>query len=244
MIFEIRRFESVTSTNDLAAEYARNGAKEGTVILADSQTAGRGRMGRKFFSPEKNGIYMSLVLRPRFSAENALLITTAAAVAVAKTVEKHTAKKALVKWVNDIYINEKKVCGILTEGKTDSSGGLEYAILGIGVNLKKPRGGFDKSIESIAGALFEDGEYDVEQIALDILEAFDGYYKNILEKPHFEEYASRNMLLGKKVDIIRAGECVGEGMAGEIAEDFSLYIRTANGKIKLSTGEVSVKASE
>ena len=245
MIIEIHKFASVTSTNDIAAEYAKDGAKEGTLIIADTQTKGRGRMGREFLSHEKSGIYMSLVLRPEFSAENSLLITTAAAAAVAKAIEKHTAKTAKIKWVNDIYINEKKVCGILTEGKITPTGMLEYAILGIGINLTVPKGGFGKSIENVAGALFDTEDvFDKEQIVSDILSEFSCYYENLLQKPHFEEYASRNMLFGKKVDIIRAGVRVGEGVAGEIADDFSLCVDTENGKTKLSTGEVSVKAAE
>lgn len=245
MIFEIHNFDSVTSTNDLAAEYAKKGAKEGTVIISDSQTNGRGRMGRQFVSKGRCGIYMSIVLRPAFSAENSLLITTAAAVAVAKAVEKHTGKQAKIKWVNDIYLNDRKVCGILTEGRAAKDGCLEYAILGIGVNLCEPVGGFDKSIENIAGALFCAGDsYDRDAIIRDVLENFAAYYENLSEKPHFCEYASRNMLIGKKVDILRAGERIGEGIACGIAEDFSLCIVTRNGEERLSTGEVSVKVKK
>ncbi len=245
MIFEIHRFDSVTSTNDIAAEYAKEGAKEGTVILADSQTNGRGRMGRRFVSAKSCGIYMSLLLRPSFSAENSLLITTAAAVAVAEAVEKHTGKRAQVKWVNDIYLDEKKVCGILCEGRAAEGEKLEYAVLGIGINLEEPRGGFEKSIENIAGALFCTGDsYDRDAIIRDVLENFAAYYENLLQKPHFDGYKRRNMLFGKEVDIIRGGERTGEGVAGDIAEDFSLRIITKDGEKHLLTGEVSVKVKK
>ena len=240
-MFEIERFDSVTSTNDIAALRARDGAKEGTVILALSQSAGRGRMGRRFVSEKNCGIYMSVLLRPSFSAENSLLITTAAAVAVAETVEKYTGKRADIKWVNDVYLDGKKVCGILTEGRvTDKK--LEYAILGIGLNLCEPTGGFDKSIKDIAGAIFEKGNApDTEEVARDILCNFERYYKNLLDKPHFDGYISRNMLMQKDVDIIRGGERAGEGKVLGIADDFSLKLLTSSGEIALSTGEVSVK---
>jgi len=240
-MFEIERFDRVASTNDIAAERARAGAREGTVILASSQSAGRGRMGRRFVSEENCGVYMSVLLRPAFSPENSLLITTAAAVAVAETVEKYTGKAAQIKWVNDVYIDGKKVCGILTEGRI-SGDKLEYAILGIGLNLIVPSGGFDDSIKDIAGALFEkENAPDTEEVARNILSNFEKYYKCLLDKPHFDGYARRNMLMQREVDIIRGGEKAGEGKVIGIADDFSLKLLTSSGEISLSTGEVSVK---
>ncbi|MBR5539095.1 MAG: biotin--[Clostridia bacterium] len=232
-MFKIERFDSVTSTNDIAAQRANEGAKEGIVILASSQTNGRGRMGRNFVSEKNCGIYMSVLLRPAFSPENSLLITTAAAVAVSETVEKYTGKSAQIKWVNDVYLDGKKVCGILTEGRI-SGDKLEYAILGIGLNLTEPVGGFDESIKDIAGAIFRCGEaFDREKIVSDILANFEKYYRILKAKPHFDGYVSRNMLLQREVDIIRGGETVGEGKVIGIAEDFSLEVLTDSGKINL-----------
>lgn len=240
-MFEITYFDEVTSTNDIIKEAARNGAKEWTVAIANSQSAGRGRMGKSFMSPRGTGIYMSILLRPTLDAENALLITTAAAVAVAKVIEAHTAKKASIKWVNDVFVDGKKVCGILTEGQLTDNGKFDYAILGIGINLTVPKGGF-MEIENIAGALFENCDYDKNKIIDDILNCFAAYYEKITDKPHFEDYAKRDMLCGKVVNVIRAGEVLYSATVCGIDRDFSLVIEHDGKKENLATGEVSVKA--
>lgn len=239
-MFEIKHFPTVTSTNDIIKEMAKDGAREGTVVIADTQSAGRGRMGRSFMSPCGTGIYMSVLLRPCLSADKALLITTAAAVAVAKTVEKHTGRPADIKWVNDVYQCGKKVCGILTEGQISQSGSLEYAVLGIGVNLEVPKGGFGE-LENVAGAIFDGGKYDKEQIAADILKNFWVYYENLEEKPHYADYVSRDMLRGKTVKVMRSGEVLYEAKVCGIDENFSLVIERYGKKEPLATGEVSVK---
>lgn len=239
-MFEIKRFEEVTSTNDIIKNMARDGAPEWTVAVASSQSAGRGRMGRSFMSPTGTGLYMSVLLRPTFSADKSLYITTAAAAAVAKTIEKHTDKAAEIKWVNDIFVDGKKVCGILTEGQIGEGGRLKYAVLGIGVNLEAPRGGFG-DLESIAGALFENGGYDRERITLDILKSFAEYYKNLEAKPHYSDYVARDMLSGNTVNVLRAGEVVCEAKVHGIDESFALVIEKDGKKEPLQSGEVSVK---
>lgn len=235
-MFEIKRFAEVTSTNDIIKAMAKDGAPEWTVAVADRQTAGRGRMGRSFMSPSGTGIYMSVLLRPELCADMSLLITTAAAAAVAKAIEKHTGKAAKIKWVNDIFVDGKKVCGILTEGQISQEGTLAYAVLGIGVNLEPPKGGFGE-LESIAGAMFECSGYDKERIIFDILENFAEYYKNLEAKPHYNDYVSRDMLNGKRVNVLRAGEMVYESKVCGIDENFALV--TEHGT--LQSGEVSVK---
>ena len=143
----------VTSTNTLLKAQAEQGAPEGTVLIAESQTAGKGRLGRHFTSPPGTGIYFSLLLRPHCTAEKSLFITTTAAVAVCEAIEQVTGLNPQIKWVNDIYLNEKKVCGILTEASVDfENGGLNWAVLGIGINIAVPKEGFPEEIRSIAGA--------------------------------------------------------------------------------------------
>lgn len=239
-MFEIKRFAEVTSTNDIIKAMAKDGAPEWTVAVADRQTAGRGRMGRSFMSPSGTGIYMSVLLRPTLCADLSLLITTAAATAVAKAVEKHTGKAAKIKWVNDIFLDGKKVCGILTEGQITQSTALDYAVLGIGVNLEPPKGGFGE-LENIAGALFNGGGYDRDRIIFDILENFAEYYKNLADRPHLKDYVSRDMLSGKTVKVIRAGEVLCEAKVCGIDENFALVIERDGKKEHLATGEVSVK---
>lgn len=241
MKYLVEKYGEVTSTNDIAAKKAKSGAPEGTVVLAEQQNCGRGRMGRTFMSPG-GGVYMSVVLRPSLSAEQSLLITTAAAVAVAETVEKFTGKVADIKWVNDVYLDGKKVCGILTEGAFAHDGSLAYAILGIGVNVIAPSGGFDKEIENIAGSLFENGaECDKEAIARDILDNFARYYEHLERKPHFDGYVRRSMLHGKTVTVLRGGEEVCTADVKGITADFALRILTERGEETLTSGEVSVK---
>lgn len=238
--FKITRFGEVTSTNDIAKNLAEDGAPEGTVIIADKQTKGRGRMGRSFLSPEGTGLYMSVILRPTLSAENTLLITTAAAVAIALTIEKHSDKKTAIKWVNDVFVCEKKVCGILTEGKLLPCGTLQYAILGIGINLTSPKEGFG-DLSNIAGAVFENENYDKDAIIRDILENFFRFYENLDLKPHYDGYALRDMLRGKEVSVMRADEILYSASVCGIDRDFSLLIERNGKKENLASGEVSVK---
>ena len=123
---------TVSSTNSFVREQANNGAAPNSLVVANEQTAGRGRVGRSFYSPKDTGVYMSLLLRPKqYSAEQAVSITTMAAVAVCEAIEAVSGEKAEIKWVNDIFVRGKKVCGILTEGSFGlESGMLEYAVLG------------------------------------------------------------------------------------------------------------------
>lgn len=236
---DIKYFDTVTSTNDIAKTLAKSGASEGTVAIANHQSAGRGRMGRSFMSPHGTGLYMSIILRPAFSAESSLLITTAAAAAVAKTIEKHTKQPCQIKWVNDVYMRGKKVCGILTEGQI-AGNTIEYAVLGIGVNLAPPQGGFG-DLESIAGAVFENANFDKDVFCRDIINTFFGYYKSLEEKPHFDDYVARDMLYGKTVSVIRAGEEPYSAKVCGIDRDFSLITLRDGNKENLSSGEVSVK---
>ncbi|MBQ6892909.1 MAG: biotin--[Clostridia bacterium] len=238
-MFEIKYFSEVTSTNDIVKDLAKGGAPEWTVAVADAQTCGRGRMGRSFMSPKGTGLYMSILLRPRLGADKSLLITTAAACAVAKTVEKHTGKAARIKWVNDIFLGEKKVCGILTEGQV-SGDKLEYAVLGIGINLEAPKGGFGE-LEGIATSMFNGESYDKAAIISDILERFAAYYENLEEKPHFNDYTSRDMLRGKTVKVTSAGEVLYEATVCGIDENFALVIDRDEKKESLQSGEVSIK---
>ena len=143
--------DSVTSTNTELIEMAKNGAKEGTVLIASEQTAGKGRTGKSFYSPEGSGVYLSILLRPDFKPEDALFLTTIAAVATAKAIESVSDKEAKIKWVNDVYLDNKKVCGILTESALSSDmEKLDYAVVGIGINLCPPEGGFPDDIKNIA----------------------------------------------------------------------------------------------
>lgn len=150
--FAVTVRKRVDSTNAEARRRALEGAAEGTVVVAEEQTAGKGRPGKTFFSPAATGLYLSIVLRPTLAADRGQFITCAAAVACAQAIEQVTGAESLIKWVNDIYCDGRKVAGILTEGVVDmESGHFEHAVLGIGVNVKPPADGFPHDIADVAG---------------------------------------------------------------------------------------------
>jgi BirA family biotin operon repressor/biotin-[acetyl-CoA-carboxylase] ligase len=150
-------FDSVNSTNDICLEHASEGETGGYAAVAGTQTGGRGRRGRSFFSPSDTGLYISLLLRPQAcTADKALRFTTAAAVSVCEAIEKvYEAAEPAIKWVNDIYMRGRKVCGILTEASFNiEDGTLDYAVIGIGINVYTPESGFPEEIREIAGSVF------------------------------------------------------------------------------------------
>lgn len=240
---EIQVLDTVTSTNDYAKELAAKGAKEGTVIIAQSQTGGKGRLSRSFYSPDKTGVYLSILLRPNIPLSECLMITSSAAVAVAQAIEAVSDKKALIKWVNDIFVDGKKVCGILTEASTDIEvGGLSYAVVGIGVNVTEPDGGFPDDLKDIVGALFKSGEKASRaQLVSEIIKRFFPLYRNLSARAFLKEYTDRSMLLGKSVRVIN-GDISARATALEIDRDCRLKVRFESGEEKwLSSGEISVK---
>ena len=244
-IFDIEVVKSVSSTNTVLRQKAEEGAKEGSVLIAEEQTQGRGRMGRDFFSPSNTGIYMSLLLRPSISAEKSVMITTCAAVAVAEAIEEVAEKEAEIKWVNDIFCGGRKVCGILTEAALAiESGTLAYAVLGIGINVFPPENYFPSEIENIADSVFENcdmAENPRSILIAKVLQNFWKYYKDIENRPHFDEYKKRSMVLSRPINVI-SGKDSYEAFALDLDENFNLKIMLPDGEIKsLNSGEVSVR---
>lgn len=233
--YRLRVEKKVSSTNLLMKEMAKKGAEEFSVLAASSQTAGRGRLGRSFYSPGGTGIYMSVLLFPG-KDRNPLLITVDAAVCVARVLERITGEKALVKWVNDIYIKEKKVCGILAEAVDDK------VVLGIGINVTPPKKGFPDDIKDRAGALFEKKTKKIrERIISELLCELYSIYTSPEREELYNEYNSRSMIKGKDILILRNG---GEepAVALGIDIDYSLIVKKENGETeKISTGDVSIK---
>lgn len=239
---EIDLLQSVDSTNNLLKRRAAEGAKEGSVVIAQQQTAGKGRMGRKFYSPENTGLYISILLRPEIAPDKALYITTAAAVAAAKAIEEVSGKSIGIKWVNDLFLDRKKCCGILTEASLDlESGGLEYAVLGVGVNLCPPEKGFPEELNQIAGAVFDEtpSAQTKARLAAGIIERFFESYKQLEQKPFLTDYQTRSILTGKEICI--CSDPPEDGFVLGIDEEFGLKVRTKNGEKTLRSGEVSVR---
>ena len=241
---DISVFSSVTSTNTILKKMAEQGAKEGTVIIAEEQTAGRGRTGKQFYSPKGTGIYISILLRPDIPAEESLL-TTSAAVATARAIEDVSDKRALIKWVNDIYLEDKKTCGILTEGAFNvETGKLDYAIVGIGINVCIPDGGFPDNIKDIATAIFDKQTDSINKRSIliaNLLDYFMEYYKDFKSKSYVKEYIERSMIIGKTITVIE-GSKTSVAKAIDIDKNCRLKVQFEDGTTKwLSSGEVSTK---
>lgn len=234
--------EECGSTSTLLKDRAKLGAKEFSVLFSKSQTAGRGRLNKSFLSPS-GGLYFSLVLRPEKSPEISVFITAAAAVAAARAIERVSGKSTAIKWVNDIFIGDKKVCGILCEGKIEPENSLlEYAVLGVGINVFEPENGFADEIKDIASALFK-GEEKAEiylNTAAEFLNNFKLFYDELHTKKYMEEYISRSYLTGKEIYYIKNGERH-DATVLRIDRDANLVINEGGTEKKLFSGEVSVK---
>ncbi len=234
---EVNVFETLDSTNT----YAKNlNAEENTIVVADTQTKGKGRKDRVFYSPKGSGVYFSIVLRPKMSPKDSLYITTAGCVAVCEAIEELTNQTTSIKWVNDIFLNNKKVCGILTEGSFDlESMELKQIVLGIGINVYPPELGFDDEINDIASFLTDEKIPDFRnKLVASIVNNFSKYYNNLNDKEFLPKYKERSFLIGKTVQV------VGDDLYGkviDIDDECHLIIETKMGIKNLSSGEVSVR---
>ncbi len=225
------------STNTTARSLADAGTAEGTVVVAREQSAGRGTRSRSFFSPQ-GGVYLSLVLRPH--PQDVPLITSCAAVAVARAIERCCPLTVHIKWVNDLYINGKKVCGILTEAGLNPATHLpDYIILGIGVNVAVTA--FPPEIATIATSLADEGcAIDRASLIAAILEEWEHAYATIGTRAFLEESRRRSCVLGKRLTISQ-GNANYTATAEAITNDGHLTVRTLFGDTRtLCSGEVSI----
>ncbi len=236
--------DCVGSTNSLLREAARQGAPEGTALIAGSQSAGRGRLGRSFYSPEGTGLYMSLLLRPTLAPQASVLLTAAAAAAVCDAISRLTGREAGIKWVNDIFLDGRKICGILTEAAFDATGGsLAWAVLGIGVNVYAPAEGFPPALADIAGALTDTERPGLRsELAGRILGGFWRYYQALEQRTFLPVYRQRSIVIGRDVLLQAAGRPDVPAHALAIDDDCRLVVRLANGSTRaVSTGEISLR---
>ncbi|GGF99956.1 bifunctional ligase/repressor BirA [Paenibacillus albidus] len=238
-------FKTISSTNEAVKILASNGEAEGKVILSEEQTAGRGRKGRRFFSPPGTGIYMSILLRPKLSAAESTLLTTSAAVAVALAIESVSGKDTQIKWVNDVFMEGKKVCGILTEASMSlENDWLDYAVLGIGINVALPTGGFPNDLTEIATSVFSESNHygDLRsRLVAEVLNHFMGFYEHLMDRLFLSDYRKRIISLGRPVMVMKDNK-QREATAIDIDNDCHLKVRYENGDEEyLSSGEVSIK---
>lgn len=232
------------STNALLRQRAAEGAREGCVILSNQQTQGRGRLGREFYSPPDTGVYMSLLLRPRdLEPSQAVRITTMAAVAACRAIEAVSGKQAAIKWVNDIFLSGKKVCGILTEGSYNlETGKLGDVVLGIGFNVYPPAGGFPEELADIAGSIFQNQvDEGKNRLAASFLNHFLGIYHS--PNGYAREYRERSMVIGHAIRVLApSGERAAYAL--DVDKDCRLVVRYDDGSVDtLSSAEVSIRDS-
>lgn len=238
---ELTVLDETVSTNNDAKALAEKGAKEGTMVIARCQSGGRGRLGRSFFSQKDTGLYMSVILKGEKVLNGGILITSFAAVAVARAIEKVCSADAKIKWVNDIYINGKKVCGILTESKIDAQSGVpQYIILGIGINVKKTQ--FPKDIAEIATSIENEAkqEIDINYLAAEVLNQLEILYQNFETGDFLKENKARSAVVGKNIKVVRGNE-IYNAFAKDIDDCGGLIIIRDGKEEVLSSGEVSVR---
>lgn len=232
------KLDKIDSTNTYLKTLAENGEAEGCVVTAREQTQGRGRRGKSFFSPLDTGLYMSVLLRPSFSIDEALYITSMTAVALCRAIEALSDRKCGIKWVNDIYLDGKKVAGILSEGSFDHENNkVNYVVVGIGINLSTKPDSFPNELRDIATSL---GETSKDELLEKILDNFFELYDTMTSHTFLEEYKARSIVLGKTIEILGSEPYIAKAI--EIDDACRLIVESDNkGKITLSSGEISTK---
>ncbi|MCM1131949.1 MAG: biotin--[acetyl-CoA-carboxylase] ligase [Ruminococcus flavefaciens] len=231
--------DETDSTNNYAKTLASQGAEAGTVVLAESQNAGKGRLGRTFVSPKEKGLYMSVIVRPGFALEFAPLITSAVSVAVAESVETLSGCPAQIKWVNDVYMNGKKICGILTEASLGLEyNTLDYAVVGIGINvLSHDFGELSYRITSIQQ---ETGKViSRNRLCGTVLKNISLRIAQIESKAYLNDYRRREILTGNMISANVGGESIC-GKALGIDDNANLIVQTDDGIRTLASGEANL----
>ena len=230
-------YKSIDSTNTEAKRSAMLGAAHGTVIAADTQTNGRGRHGHSFYSPAGTGLYLSVVLKPEKPLADCTLTTIAAADALADTIEELTDCKPEIKWVNDILVDGRKVCGILTEAISDIESGMAEAIIvGAGVNISTRD--FPPEIADTAGSL--KSSITRNKLAAGIISRLLDYTAEADSKRILSDYRRRSAALGETVTFMRNGELI-TALATDINDAGNLIVQTPNGTEVLKSGEISIR---
>lgn len=243
---EILSFSSLESTNMMAKEKATDGCREGTVIIADEQTAGKGRMGRGWVSPTGKGIWMSIILKPSINPAKAPLITSMAAVAVIRAIQSISGLHSTIKWPNDILIDGKKVCGILTEMQGDMDS-IHYVVVGIGLNVNLDEKDLQRELRDKATSLkIELGNsvhrVEIVQAILTELESIYLYYMETGDPSDIiTSIRDNSATVGNRIRVIGVNTSI-EGTAIDIGDDGALVVKLDDGQIKrVMSGDVSVR---
>ena len=242
---KIQFFETITSTNDVLKQMALQGAPEGTVLVADSQSGGRGRLGRTFLSPSGVGIYLSVLLRPACMPGELMHLTCGSALAACNAIEQTAGFRPGVKWTNDIVYRKKKLAGILTELGLNQDGSTAYAIIGIGINCTQKPEDFPPELREIAGSLkmVSGREIDRALVAAKMIEGFYEMNRGLLQKKSqiISDYRKDCITLGQEISVVRNG-FNRHGKALDVDEDGALLVAYEDGSMEtVNSGEVSVR---
>ena len=242
----IHVFDEVGSTNTLAKELAARGAPDGTVLIADRQTSGRGRLGRSFLSPRDVGMYFSVILRPECRPQELMHLTCAVAVAMCDAVEAAFGFRPGIKWTNDLVVDTKKLGGILTELSLNSKSGLvDYAVVGIGINCRQQETDFDPSIRNMAcsARMITGQDTDRNRLAAEMIRSLHRMDAQLLTgcEPMMAQYRADCITLGRQISILR-GDSISHGTALDVDGEGALVVRLDSGEIQtVNSGEVSIR---
>ncbi|MBU3146354.1 biotin--[acetyl-CoA-carboxylase] ligase [Clostridium sp. CF012] len=241
----IIHYDSLGSTNSRAKELAESGEEHGTVVISEEQASGRGRLGRDWISPKYKGIWMSIILRPNIVTENISLITLIGAAAVQEAIMKMCIKTS-IKWPNDIVLNSRKICGILTEmsGEIDH---INYLVMGIGINVNLEEKDLPMELKDVATSLkIESGKYiDRKLLLANVLNIFEELYNDFVKNGNASETMEicrkNSLLIGKEIQLINRGK-VTKAKAIDISDSGELVIENQQGVLEyIVSGEVSVR---
>lgn len=239
----IHAYRSVSSTNDLASSLAESNHPEGTVVVAEQQKQGRGRMGRIWHSPEGGNIYLSIILRPALKPEDAPGLAIITALALADTMADHLPDQVNIKWPNDVLINGKKTAGILTELQGDQNK-INFVIVGVGVNLNVCPNNFPESIKNLVTSLSHEKGEKIHRVDLlkNFLKRFESLYlsyQNNLLHPYLDKIKKYSFLLGKKISFQKK-DVIFEGTAIDISPNGNLVVDVKGVAMTVNSGEVTI----
>lgn len=241
---EVLYFDTIDSTNTKAQELAEKGYPSGTLVVADKQESGKGRRGRSWVSPSGTGIFMTLMIKPDINPNNASMLTLVAALAVAKAITSVTGEEALIKWPNDIVVNSKKVCGILTEMNAQFDY-INHIVVGIGINVHNES--FPEEISQMASSLMIEAggkRFHRAQIIAETMSYFEQYYDTFLKTQDLSdlvrEYDELLVNMNKAVRVLDPKEPF-DGKAMGITPKGELIVDTWESRKLVSSGEVSVR---
>ena len=241
---QIVHFYDTSSTNNEAKRLAADDAVEGTIVVSEAQTLGRGRLNRGWFSPPGGGVWVSVILRPPFPPQEAPKCTLMAAVATVEAIREVSGLACGIKWPNDILWQGRKLVGILTEMSAEMDA-INFVVLGIGINVSLQESDFPEELRNIGASVSMGAEREVSRVEVlqKLLERLEHWYQVVKKEgfePVLEAWRRESITLGQPVRVL-AGEETYDGVAEELAEDGSLLVRTENGLRRVLAGDVSLR---